>query len=372
VDSKIRDITSQIKSYQGDAAGLAHLRSTLSAYQVTYQTLLISAAQSQVGRSSTLNAVNLYSSAVVPSAPISPHPGRDALLAGFVVLLLAIGGIRLYAYLDDSIKSPEEAEAIAGAPVLGTVEHFDPSRLKSSLIAAEQPQSVAVEGYRLIRTNIQFTSIDNPPKTLLITSTRPGEGKSTTASNLAYVLAESDHTVTLVDADLRRPNLHRIFGTDRQRGLTSMLMIEQMDGAGTCPTKLDNLTLLVSGPIPPRPTDLLASQRMRNFVERLRARSEFVVLDTPALLAAVDAAVLATMADGVILVVDPTKTKRGELRRSCAMIEEVKGKILGIVINRLSTRHSYQYGYTRYEYASNWEDASSRPNVRSAYREPEA
>jgi capsular exopolysaccharide synthesis family protein len=208
------------------------------------------------------------------------------------------------------------------------------------------------EAYRVIRTNIQFTDVDRPPRSLVVTSASPGEGKSTTASNLANVFAQAGTHVSLVDGDLRRPSLHNIFAVKREEGLTNMLVATgALNGRGPWQTVFPNLDLIASGPLPPRPADLLGSARMKDITDHLSAGSAMVIIDSPPVLAVTDAAVLSTVADGVILVVDTARSKRRDLRRAREAIEGVGGRILGIVINRLEKRGSgYYYHYYQHHY----------------------
>jgi capsular exopolysaccharide synthesis family protein len=252
------------------------------------------------------------------------------------------------------------------------VPRFSTRRKGGQLVTAREGRSPLAEAYRVIRTNLQFINIDNPPRAIVITSPAPMEGKSTTASNLANVFAEAGRRVTLVDADLRRPTLHRIFGVERQEGLTNALVGSQnFNGRWGQPTQQPNLTLIASGAVPPRPADLLGSERMKHIVMRLREHEDIVLLDAPPVIAVTDAAILSTITDGVVLVVDPSKSRRRDLRRTRDAIEAVGGKILGVVVNRLDRKAS---GYFYYYYVHNYGYVDSsdgpapreeRPKVRS-------
>lgn len=356
--ANIQDVSRRIASYRGGHGGLSNLKAQLTAFQSIDETLLLAQQQFNVGKSTALNSVKVFSPAQVPTVPIGPHPARTALLAAFVALLACAGGIFAYDYFDDTPRSPEEIEEIVGAPILGTVQQFNAGKSGTSLVAAEN--SPFAEAYRMIRTNIQFTDVDNPPRTIVVTSPSPGEGKSTTAANLAHVLAESGRKVTLVDADLRRPSLHRVFNRAPQDGLTNLLMsTEQLNGHGTQPTTLPALRLLAAGPVPPRPADLLGSRRMTDLVGHLRAQNDMVVIDSPPLLAVTDAAILATITDGIVMVVDPACSKRRDLVRARDAVEVVGGRVLGIVVNRLRNR-APGYHYYRRDYGHAHDDESAR------------
>lgn len=213
----------------------------------------------------------------------------------------------------------------------------------SSLITLRDPNSAVAEAYRTLRTNILFSSLDRPLHTLLITSTSPDEGKSTTLANLAVTMAQAEQRVLLVDCDLRRPSLHAIFGLPNERGLTSALL-EQPDGPlPVQETGVAGLRLLTSGPLPPRPADLLGSRRMGALIERLRSEADIVLFDTPPVVAVTDAAVLAPRVDGVLLVLQAGQTRRDRARQARQMLEKVKANIIGVVLNGARLEHGYSY-----------------------------
>jgi len=212
-----------------------------------------------------------------------------------------------------------------------------------SLVTVANPRSPISEAYRALRTNIQFSSIDRSLHSLLVTSTSPEEGKSTVLANLAVTFAEAGSQVILVDADLRRPSLHVLFGLSNQVGLTTAVL----DDGGALPiqdTPVPNLRLLTSGPLPPNPAELLGSQRMDRIIEGLRAMADYVLFDSPPIVAVTDAAVLGRRLDGVLLVVDAGKTKRDHARRAKALLEKVNAHLLGVVLNNAELDLSlYQY-----------------------------
>lgn len=216
-------------------------------------------------------------------------------------------------------------------------------RIEEALIALRDPRSPAAEAYRTLRTNIQFSSLDKPLKTLLATSTAPDEGKSTTLANLAVTIAQAEQQVILVDCDLRRPSLHSLFGLPNEEGLTSVIL-EQGDGPLPLQsTTVPGLSLLSSGPLPPRPADLLGSRRMEALIERLRAEADMVLFDTPPVIAVTDAAVLASRLDGVLLVLQAGKTRRDRAREARRLLEKVKANIIGVVLNNARLEAGYGY-----------------------------
>jgi succinoglycan biosynthesis transport protein ExoP len=348
--ANVRSISQEIATYQGNASGLSSLRSTLAAYQVTFQSLLSVSQQLRVIRDTGGNQVSVYAPATVPKSPIGPHPTRTALIAALVALIFVAAVIFAYDYADDTLRSPEEIEEVVGAPILGLVERFARSGAQKGLVTRDAPRSLAAEAYRLIRTNVEFTNVDAPRRTLLVTSALANEGKTTTASNLANVIAEGGRSVILLDADLRNPSIHRLFSLDRlANGLTNLLISShELNGYGAHPIPNSQLVVVPSGPKPPNAADLLGSSRMRQVMEHLKTEADLIILDAPPLLPVADSTILATTVDGVVLVVDPQRTKRRELKKAREAIEAVGGRIVGVVINRLSTRGGIlgqYYGY---------------------------
>src|SRR5262245_18094905 len=195
---------------------------------------------------------------------------------------------------------------------------------KSPLIALRDPRAPAAEAYRTLRTNIQFSSLDKPLRTLLATSSAPDEGKSTTLANLAITMAQAEHRVILVDCDLRRPTLYTIFDLTSDVGLTSMILAQEDAPPPLQATIVPGLSLLASGPLPPRPADILGSRRMEGVIARLRSEAAIVLFDTPPVVAVTDAAVLATKVDGVLLVFQAGRTSRDRARQSRQILEKVK------------------------------------------------
>ena len=216
------------------------------------------------------------------------------------------------------------------------------NRIEHALISLREPQSQVAEAYRTLRTNIQFSSLDKPLHTLLVTSTSPDEGKSTTAANLAVTMAQAEQRVLLVDCDLRRPTLHTLFGVSNESGLTSAI-IDLETALPLQTTLVPGLSLLTSGPLPPRPADLLGSKRMDALIERLRAAADIVIFDTPPVIAVTNAAVLAPRMDGVLLVLKAGKTRRDRAREVRRLLEKVKANIVGVVLNDARLEQGYDY-----------------------------
>ena len=217
---------------------------------------------------------------------------------------------------------------------------------REKLITHSSPRSPVAEAYRQLRTNIQFASLDRPIKTLLVTSTSPEEGKSTTLANLAITIAQTGKSVILVDCDLRRPSLHQLFGLNNNRGLTGLVIDDTNKEIPFQDSGIASLRILSSGPLPPNPSELLGSLRMGEIIEQLKSQADYVLLDSPPIIAVTDAAVLATKVDGVLLVIKAGKTKRELAKRAKALLDKVNANLVGVVLNnvKLDANLHHYYG----------------------------
>ncbi len=202
------------------------------------------------------------------------------------------------------------------------------------LITLTNPRSPAAEAYRTLRTNLTFAALDKPIETLVVTSAAPGEGKSTVLANLAVTMAQGERRIILVDADLRRPGLHEVFGVANDRGLTTMIVEgAALEDPPLINTGVDNLWLVPGGPLPPNPADILGSRKMEEVIAALKARADVVLFDAPPIIAVTDAAVLGTKVDGVLLVVCAGRTRREHAQRARELLERVHVRIVGAVLN---------------------------------------
>jgi protein-tyrosine kinase len=218
-----------------------------------------------------------------------------------------------------------------------------------SLVAHADPKSAAAEAYRSLRTSIQFAGLDRKCRTILMTSSSPGEGKSTTVSNFGVVMAQTGSRVCLIDSDLRRPTLHRVFGLSNGDGRTTALLDGLPFSEVAQPTAVPNLFVLTSGPVPPNPAELVGSNRMRESLDTVAEEFDMVLLDSPPLVSVSDAVALAAFTDGVVLVVQSGKVPHEVVRRAVGQVQAVKGRILGVVMNAVNLkRDGYYYDYYRY------------------------
>lgn len=218
---------------------------------------------------------------------------------------------------------------------------------KRPIITHVNPKSPISEAYRTLRTNIEFSAVDGQVKVIMMTSAGPGEGKSTSISNLAVAYAQADKKVLLIDADLRKPTMHHTFQKSNRSGLTSILTSQITWKEAIQNTSIPNLDILTSGPIPPNPSEIVSSQRMHTLLNELRDRYDVILIDTPPALAVTDAQIIATRCDGVILVIDSGKVKRDAALKVKQNLEHVKARILGVILNNVNrqSRDSYYYYY---------------------------
>lgn len=320
------------------AQRLASLRSTLATLLATSRT--------------PSNSLSVAESALPPGVPSSPRVLLNTILAALVGLILAIGVAFLFEHLDDTLKSAVDIEAVVGLPTLGAIVKMRGGKGRSEiyhLATILYPRSPAAEAYRTLRTNIEFASVDAPTRTLLVTSPSQGEGKTTTAANLAVVFAQAGRRTLVVDTDLRKPGMHRIFDLPNTQGLTSLLRTDDFSIASVShATEQEALRVLTTGPLPPNPAELLGSQRFRVVLERLTEEFEIVILDSPPVQAVADAAILASITSGTLYVVQAGRTRRGHARHGREALSKADARVLGAVLNRLPERALGEYYYRHY------------------------
>ena len=283
--------------------------------------------------------------AQLPTAPVGSSALSNVLLAAVIGATLAAGAAFLLSYLDDSIHSADEVREIMDLPTLGTVSRITGDTQQGKLIAS-QPRSPVAESYRVLRTNLQFSNVDRRLCSIMVSSPSPGEGKSLTSANLAIIMAQAGKHVILIDADLRRPTQHRVFGLTNNQGLSTVLL-EGGEHVNSALQKgpVENLQLLPAGPLPPNPTELLGSRRMHELMKLLCEQADFVILDSPPVMAVADASVLASYVDGTLLVVDAGRTRRGQAQRCREALHAVGANVLGVVLNRYAGYKDNYYYY---------------------------
>ncbi|WP_137119548.1 polysaccharide biosynthesis tyrosine autokinase [Segeticoccus rhizosphaerae] len=294
--------------------------------------------------------VSVIAEPTVPTSPVSPKPARNLALGLVLGLLLGAGVAVLREMLDTRIKGEKDCEQVTDATVIGGIA-YDPDAADRPLIVQTDPHSPRAEAFRSLRTNLQFVDAANHPKSIVFTSSVPDEGKTTTTANLAITLAASGAKVCAVEGDLRRPRLLSYMGMEGAVGLTSVL-IGQAELDDVLQSFADtHVSVLGAGPIPPNPSELLGSPAMRDTLRELEKRFDYVIIDAPPLLPVTDAAVLSTLADGVVVIVGAGTTAREQLHKSLQSLEQVKGRLLGLVLNKLPRKGPDSYSYYRDGYA---------------------
>jgi succinoglycan biosynthesis transport protein ExoP len=324
----------------------------MDARLVTLRSTFASLVASSSGYQTTQLA--LVDPAVPPKAPISPRVLLNTLIGALLGLLAGVGLVLVKARLDDTVKTPEDAEATVGLPAIGVISKMPGSRRRNEvyrLVALLYPRSPVTETYRTLRANIEFATSDSPISTLLVTSASPGEGKTITSANLGVVFAQGGRRVLLVDADLRRPGLHRLFGIPNTHGLTTLLRAEDVDVTRYArATEQANLWVLPTGPLPADPADLVRSHRMEAAITRLAAAYDLVILDSPPVQSVADAAVLSSHADATLLVVGAGAARRRTLQLARESLDRAGARVIGVVLNLLRDPAAVAYGghYTSY------------------------
>ncbi|MEM7111868.1 MAG: polysaccharide biosynthesis tyrosine autokinase [Chloroflexota bacterium] len=294
--------------------------------------------------------------------PLRPNVLSNTLLATMAGLLLGIGIIFLFDYVDDTVHGPDDMEEIVGLSTLGTLELLRANKATEALVVAREPRSPAAEAYRQIRTNIQFINPDQESKTILVTSTNPNEGKTTVAANLATALAQSGKKVILVDCDMRRPTLNKLLEIPDKRGLSNLIMRGACDPNYIYSTLVPNLKLIQAGRIPPNPAELLGSERMNILISWLKTRADYVIIDSPPVLPVTDAVILSQIVDTTLFVVSAAQTRYPALIESLERLDAVGSAIAGVVLNKLNPetngiyyQNYYQIDYRPHvDYQPNW------------------
>jgi succinoglycan biosynthesis transport protein ExoP len=331
----------EIKDLQ---AQITDLETLLDKWQTTYSGLL-----NFIQGGDSPNYLTVIEPAQLSTTPISPNVKLNVLLAAAVGFMLAVGAAILLEYLDDTLKPAEDVSTSLGLTALGSIERIKGSGYMDRLITSHSPFSSVTESYRLVRSNIQFMSVDQPVKSIVITSSNPGEGKSMTAANLAIIMAQAELKTIIVDADLRRPTQHKIFGVPNLGGLTDLLRSPELElNSYMKNTGIENLQLLSSGPLPPNPAELLGSQRMAQLIQHLEQLADVIIFDSPPVLAVTDAAVLSKRAGGVILVTQAGRSRRDATRLAIKRLSQVEANLLGTILNQVSRRDGNRNQYAQY------------------------
>lgn len=320
-----------------------------------YQLLINRFKETSLTEDMKAGNIRILDRAEVPKSPIKPRKQRNILMAVLFGLAGGLGLAFFLEYLDNTIKDPEDIKRYLNVPYLGPVPVIATNGIPGKDISPEMvvlnsPKSTASEAYRGIRTNILFSSAEFEPQVIMVTSAGPQEGKTITSSNLAITMAQSGNKVVLLDCDMRRPRVNKLFGISRNRGMTNLL-VEKTDLKLTVfNTSIPNLHVIPSGPIPPNPSEILGSKRMEELVEVLRKNFTRIIIDTPPITAVTDAALLGKLSDGVVLVVRANRTVRDMAITGVEQLTAVGAKLLGVVLNGVAMGRGSYYYYQYYYY----------------------
>ncbi|PZS29901.1 MAG: protein tyrosine kinase [Pseudonocardiales bacterium] len=308
--------------------------------------------------------------ASAPSRPTSPKPVLNIALG--VLLGLLVGAALAVArdILDNRVKDPEALAKVSGSASMGVIVD-DPKTSRHPIATRAGTRSMRAENYRQLRANLQFANVDDHPRVIAVTSSIPTEGKTTVAINLASTLAEAGFSVCLVDADLRRPTVAKVLGLLSPVGLTSVL-IHQIELSEALQNAGSSFYVLTSGPTPPNPSEVLASSYVRGVIRSLLDKVDYVVVDTAPLLPVADGSEVAALADGTLLVARHGLTTDTQVKRAVQTLERVEAKLLGVVLNRVPSRRSNEYGYTYYRTVTDAPTHSRRESRKSRKAHDEA
>lgn len=341
------------------------LKRDLDSYRQLYEGLMEKMKEAGVSAGLKSNNFRIVDVARVPTAPVEPNVPRNLAFGLVLGLTSGVGLAFLLEGLDNTVRTTEQAQMISGLPPLGMIPHGSRTMRESAktkrlviasskeaveLITQVRPQSQMAESYRALRTSLLLSNLGAPPKIIMVTSALPQEGKTTTSINCAVVLAQKGIRVLLIDADLRRPSIHKTLGMGPRSGLSNVLTgSATLQQAITRSPILPNLSILPAGTPPPNPAELLASSNMRDVLNQLREEYDHVVVDTPPTLSVTDAVVLSPRADAIVLVIRSGQTTKQALRRSRDVLMQVNAKVSGVLLNAVDLSSPDYYYYYEYK-----------------------
>lgn len=347
--AKIRDEMDAAR----DRDEIARLETRLNQYEQINANLVMGYEQIRTTEAQSASNVEQIEKAVNNPIPVRPKTVQNTLLAALMGMVLAVGGVFLFDALDDTIKSPEDIQNKLHLPVLGAIPCFEEPE-DGQPISQSAPRSPVTEAFRSLRLNIQYSSVDAPLHTLIVTSPAPSEGKTTVVSNLAVVMSKTGKRVTVLDADMHCPRVHSSFKVNFQPGLSSLFLSPLCHLNGTFQeTRIESLYVVSAGELPPNPSELLGSKKMSEIISLVVEKSDLVIIDTPPILSVTDATVLAPQVDGVLLVVKPGATKISMLTALVEQLHRVGARVIGVVINGVDKKNRrYGYYYRNYCYGN--------------------
>jgi len=317
---------------------VAAMQTKLTTLQGNYAGLL---ANTRQGATNSLTVVEV---AELPTIPIGRNKIISIILSAAIGFSLAAGAAYLLEYLDDTIKTPEEIKRILNVPVIGFIsETRGDEDSENGIYVSNHPRSPVSEAYRSLRANLEFTGVDKPLKTILVTSANTNAGKSSVSVNLAVVFAHGGKEVLLVDADLRRSNIHNLTGLSNEVGLSDILCTGVYLSGALKVWEDEKVGVITAGSIPPNPAELLGSQRMENILDKLKEKADLVIIDSPPLFVS-DTLLLAAKVDGVLLVIQPGHTRKKNILAMMEQLKRSRARVIGVVLNRIPSRGTEYYG----------------------------
>lgn len=358
LDAAIARYNSELKDLPQKELEVARLMRDNKVADATYVMLLEKLNEVKIAEAMKTSSAKIVSPAVVPKDPIKPKKLLNLMMAVIIGLLMGAGAAFLTEYFDVSIRTSEEAKQITGFPALGVIPFVKSAKKNEPfeyLIAEKRPKSQVAEAFRTLDADIKFAAAGSPGKVLLFTSSLPGEGKSSTVSNYAVIRAQSGKRTVLIDADMRKPILDKLFGVASKKGLSDVLCGEQRVDDVIQKTSITDLDFIASGPIPPNPAILLGSPQMKAILNDLSDRYDSVLIDSPPLVGLPDAHHLCSIADGVIFVIAYGRTDRNEVVDAKTILENAKASVYGFVLTMFDgggAVYKAYYGAKSYYYSS--------------------
>ena len=366
------------------------LKREAEANKALYEGLLTKLKEAGISEGLKSSNIRIVDPAMIPSTPVRPAKARNIGLALLIGLVGGVGLALMREYLDNTVKTPDDIEALIKLPALAVVPAFtgdDNGRLKGflkgapsngsdkriELVAQHLPKSQMSEAFRALRTSLLLSQAGHPPQVILVTSALPREGKTTSAANLAVTLAQLGDSTLLIDADLRKPGVARLLNmtSEKYTGLSSYLAgVSELEPVIVPHPLIPNLAAIPTGPLPPNPADLLSSHRMSDAINELRGKYKFIVIDSPPVLAATDAVILSVQTDGVLLVVRSGETPKVAFARTRDLLSTVKCHLLGVVLNAVETSApDYHYSYRYYPYSYGYGTQEALENGHEPFHE---